>query len=296
MGEGQGNKSSKFKVRSSEYFNSKLKRPASGCPDSKLPLSVYVITFNNGATIERALKSVSGWADEVIVVDSHSADGAQKIIQRYTEKLLQYDTQDLREKYQYAQDQCINQWVLFIDADEWLTHDIKEEISNIIQGQSLYDGFIVNRRNMYLGREIKYGGWYPDREIRLYRKEKGRWEGGIHAKITIKGKIGILKNYYMHTPYTDTAHQIRTIDRYSEAYAEDLRSSGRRFHLYNIITRPLYRFFRDYILKRGFLDGIPGLIIVASTMYYVFMKHAKLWEIEMKERNKSSAFGVRSSE
>jgi len=291
MGEGQGNKSSKFKVRSSEYFNSKLKTQ-----NSKLPLSVYMITFNNGATIERALKSVSGWADEVIVVDSHSTDGAQGIIQRYTERLLQFDTQDLREKYQYAQDQCTNQWVLFIDADEWLTHDIKEEISSIIQGQSLYDGFIVNRRNMYLGREIRYGGWYPDREIRLYRKEKGRWEGGIHAKITINGKIGTLKNYYMHTPYADTAHQIRTIDRYSEAYAEDLRSSGRRFHLYNMITRPLYRFFRDYILKRGFLDGIPGLIIVASTMYYVFMKHAKLWEIEMKERKKSSEFGVRSSE
>jgi len=291
MGEGQGNKSSKFKVRSSEYFNSKLKTQ-----NSKLPLSVYMITFNNGATIERALKTVSGWTDEVIIVDSHSTDGAQGIIQRYTERLLQFDTQDLREKYQYAQDQCTNQWVLFIDADEWLTHDIKEEISSIIQGQSLYDGFIVNRRNMYLGREIRYGGWYPDREIRLYRKEKGLWEGGIHAKITINGKIGTLKNYYMHTPYADTAHQIRTIDRYSEAYAEDLRSSGRRFHLYNMITRPIYRFFRDYILKRGFLDGIPGLIIVASTMYYVFMKHAKLWEIEMKERNKSSAFGVRSSE
>jgi len=291
MGEGQGNKSSKFGVRSSEYFNSKLKTQ-----NSKLPLSVYMITFNNGATIERAMKSVSGWTDEVIIVDSHSTDGAQGIIQRYTERLLQFDTQDLREKYQYAQDQCTNQWVLFIDADEWLTHDIKEEISSIIQGQSLYDGFIVNRRNMYLGREIRYGGWYPDREIRLYRKEKGRWEGGIHAKITINGKIGTLKNYYMHTPYADTAHQIRTIDRYSEAYAEDLRSSGRRFHLYNMITRPIYRFFRDYILKRGFLDGIPGLIIVASTMYYVFMKHAKLWEIEMKERKKSSEFGVRSSE
>jgi glycosyltransferase involved in cell wall biosynthesis len=291
MGEGQGNKSSEFGVRSSEYFNSKLKTQ-----NSKLPLSVYMITFNNGATIERALKSVSGWADEVIVVDSHSTDGAQKVIQRYTEKLLQYDTQDLREKYHYAQDQCTNQWVLFIDADEWLTHNIKEEISSIIQGQSLYDGFIVNRRNMYLGREIKYGGWYPDREIRLYRKEKGRWEGGIHAKITINGKIGTLKNYYMHTPYADTAHQIRTIDRYSEAYAEDLRSLGRRFHLYNMITRPFYRFFRDYILKRGFLDGIPGIIIVASTMYYVFMKHAKLWEIEMKERKKSSEFGVRSAE
>jgi hypothetical protein len=120
----------------------------------------------------------------------------------------------------------------------------------------------------------------------LYRKEKGRWEGGIHAKITVHGKVGSLKNYYMHTPYADTAHQIRTIDRYSEAFAEDLRASGRRFHLFNIITRPLYRFFRDYILKRGFLDGIPGLIIVVSTMYYVFMKHAKLWEMEMKEGKK----------
>jgi len=284
MGEGQNRERS-------ENSDTKLETR-----NAKPLLSVYMITYNNGATIEKALQSVADWADEVIVVDSHSADGAQKIIQRYTEKLLQYDTQDLREKYQYAQDQCTHQWVLFIDADEWLTHDIKEEISNIIQGQSLYDGFIVNRRNMYLGREIKYGGWYPDREIRLYRKEKGRWEGGIHAKIAINGKIGTLKTYYMHTPYADTAHQIRTIDRYSEAYAEDLRSSGRRFHLYNMITRPIYRFFRDYVLKRGCLDGIPGLIIVASTMYYVFMKHAKLWEIEMKVRKKSSAFGVRSSE
>jgi len=254
-----------------------------GLLNANLPLSVYMITYNNGATIEKALQSVSGWADEVIVVDSHSTDGAQEVIQRYTEKLFQYDTKDLREKYQYAQDQCSNAWVSFIDADEWLVYDIKAEISGIIQDQSLYDGFIINRRNMYLGREIKYGGWYPDREVRLYRKEKGRWEGGIHAKITVDGKVGSLKNYYMHTPYADTAHQIRTIDRYSEAFAEDLRASGKRFHLFNMITRPLYRFFRDYILKRGFLDGIPGLIIVASTMYYVFMKHAKLWEMEVKE-------------
>lgn len=87
----------------------------------------------------------------------------------------------------------------------------------------------------------------------------------------------------MHTPYADTAHQIKTIDRYSEAFAEDLRASGKHFHLWNMITRPLFRFFRDYIMKRGFLDGIPGLIIIASTMYYVFMKYAKLWEMEMKD-------------
>jgi len=293
MEEGQNKKRSEVRGQRSEVFDPNFELRTPTCPDpdgnSELPLSVYMITFNNGATIERALQSVSGWADEVVVVDSHSTDGAQEIIIRYTDKLLQHDTKDLREKYQYAQNQCANPWVLFIDADEWLTHDIKEEIETIIKGQTSYDGFIVNRRNRYLGREIQYGGWYPDREIRLYRKDRGRWEGGIHAKVSVDGKIGTLKNYYMHTPYTNTAHQIRTIDRYSEAFAEDLRASGRHFHLLNMITRPLYRFFRDYILKRGFLDGIPGLIIVASTMYYVFMKHAKLWEMEMKAGEEKSS-------
>lgn len=276
MGEEQNKEKSEVRSERPEVFG----------PNPELPISVYMITFNNGATIEKALMSVAGWADEVVVVDSHSTDGAIEAISRYNVKLIQYDTQDLREKYQYAQDRCSNPWVLFIDADEWLTDDIKEEISGLLTGQTLYDGFVVNRRNVYLGREIKYGGWYPDREIRLYRKEKGRWEGGIHAKVVVSGKIGTLKNYYMHTPYADTAHQIRTIDRYSAAFAEDLRTSGRHFHLWNMINRPLFRFFRDYIMKRGFLDGVPGIIIVASTMYYVFMKHAKLWEIEMREKKK----------
>jgi len=251
---------------------------------SALPLSVYMITLNNGHTIEKALQSVIGWAGEVIVVDSHSADGAQEIILQYTDRLYQLDTNNMKDKYQYAQDLCKNQWVLFIDADEWLTPEIKEETARIISDAADCNGFIVNRRNIYLGREIKYGGWYPDHEIRLYKKEKGRWEGGIHAKIHIDGKTGALKNYYMHTPYVDTAHQIRTIDRYSEAYAGDLHASGRSFHIFNMLTRPIYRFFRDYLFKRGFLDGIPGLIIIASTMYYVFMKQAKLWEMERKAK------------
>ena len=203
-----------------------------------------------------------------------------EIIEKYTDTLFQYDTTSQREKYQYAQDKCKNRWVLFIDADEWLTKEFKEEVEKVISSGSASDGYMAHRRNIYLGREIKYGGWYPDREIRLYRKDRGSWQGGIHAKVQVDGKIGTLKNYYMHTPYADTAHQIRTIDRYATAFAEDLFRSQRRFRLFNMLMRPLYRFFRDYIFKKGFLDGIPGLIIAASTMYYVFMKQAKLWEME----------------
>lgn len=244
------------------------------------PLSVYMITYNNSATIEKALASVAGWADEVIVIDSHSLDGTADIAARYTDLILQYDTTDQREKYQYAQDHCGNQWVLFIDADEWLTEAFKNEADEILGCEASKDGYIVDRRNVYLGREIKHGGWYPDREIRLYKKNLGGWQGGIHAKVHVDGKVGRMRNHYLHAPYADTAHQIRTVDRYSEAYARDLFKAGRRFHLANMILRPLYRLFRDYILKMGFLDGVPGLIIMASTMYYVFMKHAKLWEIE----------------
>lgn len=252
----------------------------------KTLISVYMITFNNGLTIERALKSIENWADEIVIVDSHSTDSTTEIVEKYTEDLYQFDTNNLKEKYQFAQDKCKNEWVMFIDADEWLTEELKNEISEVISKDNPYDGFEVNRRNIYLGREIKYGGWYPDYEIRLYRKDKGVWRGGIHAKVHVEGKVGKLKNFYMHTPYVDTSHQIRTIDRYSQAYAEDLFTSHHRFHLLNMLLRPIYRFFRDYIFKLGFLDGIPGLIIVASTMYYVFMKHAKLWEMEKKHGKK----------
>jgi hypothetical protein len=135
---------------------------------------------------------------------------------------------------------------------------------------------------MYLGRMIGHGGWYPDYEVRLYRKEKGHWAGGIHARVYVEGRVGRLKNYYLHEPYQDISHQIRTVHRYSQAFAEDMAASGRPFRLYNLLGRPLYRFLRDYLIKGGFRDGVPGLIIIASTMYYVFMKHAKLWELERR--------------
>lgn len=281
---------SAFGVSPSQSSNSTIdNRPSTM---SKLPLSVYMITYNNGPTIERALKSVAGWAPEIVVVDSESTDGAPDIIRMYTDNLHQFVTKNMAEKYGRAQDLCFSPWVLFIDADEWLTPEIKKEIEQVLAEEAEYDGYMVRRKNFYLGRVIDHGGWYPDHEIRLYRKAKGRWEGGIHAKVRVEGKVGRLKNHYMHTPYTDISHQIRTVDRYSGAFAEDLRASGRTFGLFNMIGRPLYRFFRDYLLKGGFRDGVPGLIIVVSTMYYVFMKYAKLWELEKNsEKARNSEMG-----
>jgi glycosyltransferase involved in cell wall biosynthesis len=249
-----------------------------------LPLSVYMITYNNGATLERALKSISGWASEIVVVDSESSDGSREIMSRYGADVYQYETTDLRAKYQSAHDRCSSDWVLFIDADEWLTSDLKDEIAEVLARSPASDGFVVKRRNFFLGREIRHGAWARDREIRLYRKEKGRWEGGIHAKVAVNGRVGQLKNHYLHTPYADISHQVRKLDHYSGVFARDLDDGGRPFSLLKLVTHPLSRFSRDYILKRGFADAVPGLVIAVSDMYYVFLKYAKLWELRRSRK------------
>jgi glycosyltransferase involved in cell wall biosynthesis len=244
----------------------------------KIPVSVYLLTTNNRRTVERCLKSLS-WAEELVIVDSFSQDGTYEICKPYTHKLFQRKWTGHRDQYQYAADLTTRDWIMFVDADEEIPPELAEEMRRELKGKAKdLDGYFVYRRTYYLGRWIRYGGWYPDGEIRLYRREKGRWEGGLHAKLVVDGKIGILKNQYFHYTYLDISDQIQTIDRYSKTAAKDMVNNSKPFRLVNLLFSPPFRFFKDYILKLGFLDGIPGLIIAVSTAYYVFIKHAKLWE------------------
>jgi glycosyltransferase involved in cell wall biosynthesis len=244
----------------------------------KIPISVYIITYNNCRTIERCLKSLD-WAEELIIVDSFSTDGTYEICKRYTDRAYQREWKGHREKYQYAADLTTRDWIMFVDADEEVPTELVEEIRRELNGKAEgLDGFFIYRHTYYLGRWIRYGGWYPDGEIRLYRRDKGRWEGGLHAKVWVDGKVGSLKNQYLHYTYRDISDQIQTIDRYSQIATEDMVNTSKSFRLMNLVFNPPFRFFKDYILKFGFLDGIPGLIIAVSTAYYAFVKHAKLWE------------------
>lgn len=184
-----------------------------------------------------------------------------------------------RDQYQYAADLTTQAWIMFVDADEEIPPELAEEIRTALDGKGKeLDGYFVYRRTYYLGRWIRYGGWYPDGELRLYRREKGRWEGGLHAKLAVAGEIGTLKNQYLHYTYRDISDQIQTIDRYSKTAAMDMVDRSNPFRLVHLLFSPPFRFFKDYFLKLGFLDGIPGLIIAVSTAYYTFVKHAKLWE------------------
>ena len=243
-------------------------------------ISVYILTYNNERTIERCLRSVA-WADEIVVVDSYSTDRTLEICRRYTDKIYQRPWTNYREQYQFAADKTTNRWIMFIDADEEVSPELAREIrEEIVKNDGRWAGYIAHRRTYYLGRWIKHGGWYPDYEIRLYDRSRGKWEGGLHAKVKVDGEVKVLKNFYFHYTYKDISDQLRTIDRYSEVAASDMWKEGKRFSLFDLLLRPPFRFFRDFILKRGFLDGLPGLIIAVLTMFYVFIKYAKLWEIE----------------
>jgi glycosyltransferase involved in cell wall biosynthesis len=245
----------------------------------KIPVSVYILTTNNRRTIERCLKSLS-WAGELVVVDSFSQDGTFEICKQYTDKVYQREWKGHRDQYQYAADLTTQVWIMFVDADEEISPELAEEIRTKLKGRADdLDGYFVYRRTYYLGRWIRYGGWYPDGEIRLYRREKGRWEGGLHAKLVVDGKVGVLKNQYHHYTYGNISDQIQTIDKYSQIAAEDMIKHGEKFRLFKLLFHPPFRFIKEYLLKSGFRDGLPGLIIIVSTMYYVFAKYAKLWEL-----------------
>jgi glycosyltransferase involved in cell wall biosynthesis len=241
-----------------------------------------MITFNNDSTVEKALKSVKTWADEIIVVDSFSTDSTPEIVKEYTDNFEQKKWPGFRDQYNYCVEKAKNDWVVFIDADEVIPPELAAEmLARPESDKGKYDGYIAHRRTFYLGRWIQHGGWVPDYEIRLFRKGMGRFEGGLHANVKIKGMVGELKSsFYEHYNYRDITDQIVTINRYSETEATDKLAEGRRFRIVDLLLRPPFRFIKEYVFKKGFLDGMPGLVIAVSTMYYVFVKYAKLWELE----------------
>ena len=247
--------------------------------DERPKISVYMITRDNERTVERALASVT-WVDEIVVVDSFSTDKTPEICRRFTDRVIQRPWPGFREQYQHAADLTTHPWVMFIDADEEVSPKLADEIRSVVkEGGKGFDGFILYRRTTYLGRWIRHGAWYPDYEIRLYRREKGRWEGGLHAKIVVDGNVSSLKHEILHYTYRDISDQIRTLDLYSRIEAEDMLKAGERFSLFKLLFRPPFRLIKEYLLKQGFRDGVPGLVIIVATMFYVFIKHAKLWEL-----------------
>ena len=243
-------------------------------------LSVYVIAYNDEPNMQACLESVAGWGDELIVVDSHSTDRTAVISRAYTDKVYQVDFTGFGDLRNQAVAFTTHEWVFSLDSDERMTPELKDEIQLLLDRGPDKDAYFVPRKNYFLGRWIKHCGWYPDyRQPQLFRKSRFHYrEELVHESFDCDGPVGFLKRPALQYPFRDIDHYVAKQERYSDLMARRMVEQGRKFSFHQMLTHPLGSVFKMYVLRAGFLDGMPGLILSGLYAYYTFMKYAKFWE------------------
>jgi (heptosyl)LPS beta-1,4-glucosyltransferase len=245
-----------------------------------MKISASIIVFNEERHIAALCETVS-WADEIVIVDSNSTDRTVEIARRYTDKIFQREFRGYQDKHEFADAMTTGDWIFWIDADERVTDTLRRAIDDVRRrdAATLPDGFRVARKAFYLGTFIRHCGWYPDFQMRLYRKQASSW-GGIapHQIARVPGRIETLSGELLHYTKDSLSDHLDAIDRYSALAAEHHFTQGVKVGGLRLFLHPAFAFFRTYILKQGFRDGVAGLVISTQTAYGVFLKYAKVWE------------------
>ena len=251
-------------------------------------LSVIVITLNEEKNLPDCLASAA-FADEIVVVDSGSTDLTREVAEQHRARVIRQDWLGYGKQKALTLTQARKPWVLSLDADERVSPGLQAEIKNILGGETEKDGFSARRQNYFLGRLMRHGGWERDWVMRLFRREKGHFTlSPVHEKIEVEGKTGRLQNPLLHYPFASLDDFFLKMDRYTALSAADLAERGKRARRYNLLFNPAFRFFRMYVLERGFLDGYHGLVLAGLYSLYVFTRYARLWEINQTKSNSNN--------
>lgn len=258
------------------------------------PLSVCIIARDEERHLPRCLGSVA-WADErIVVVDSESRDATESIAREMGARVFVHDYEGNLEQKRFALEQATRPWVFALDADEAVTPGLAEEIRLCLKRDGPA-GYEVNRVTFHLGRWIRHGDFFPDWQLRLFRREGARYVGvNPHGRPEVSGSVERLSHELEHRSYRDLDDQVERIQSFSRVQAEALFAQGRRARLADLVLNPPARFLRAYLLKRGFLDGIPGFLIAAATAFHVLLKYAKLWELERSAGSSGGAVASRA--
>jgi len=239
-------------------------------------LSVTIIAFNEEENLPRCLESVK-FADEIVVVDNSSTDRTVKIA-RENGAIVETGRQSgFGQAKRQAVAAASADWILSIDADEVVTDDLANEIKTVLAGDPQHDGFYVPRLTNFLGRWIYHCGWYPDPVIRLFKKCRGNFNSApVHEQVEVQGSVGRLSHHLLHYSYPNLEVYFKKFNRYTTLAAREEAEQGRRSGWYDLTVRPLACFLKHYLLRRGFLDGLEGLMISVFSSCYVFTKYAKV--------------------
>lgn len=244
----------------------------------KIPLSVVIVAKNEESNIEETLESVR-WADEIVLVDDESTDKTVEIARRYTDRIFsrKMDVEGRHRNWAYSQ--ARNLWVLSLDADEKATPELALEIEKAIRSQGIV-AYDIPLRN-YIGNHwVRYGGWYPASKVRLFRKDKFKYEEvEVHPRAFIDGDYGHLKSDIIHKGYPDIEHFLSSVNRQSTLEAVKWVNTGRKINLPHIIWRACDRFFRRYVRKKGYKDGMYGFVVAFFDTLYQILSYVKYLEL-----------------
>jgi glycosyltransferase involved in cell wall biosynthesis len=246
-------------------------------------VSVTVITRNESAHIDACLASVA-WADEIIVVDSESTDDTTALAQARGARVIVRPWPGYAAQKNWAAEQASSDWILSIDADERVTPQLAAEIREVLKGPTA-SAYRVPRLTWHLGRWIRTTDWYPDYQLRLYDRRRARWASRrVHESVTADGPVALLTQDLQHFAYRDISHHHATMDRYTTLAAEEMFDAGGSASALDLVVHPFAAFLRNYVLRRGCLDGAVGFIISVMNAYYVFLKLAKLRALAIAEK------------
>ncbi|MBY0535850.1 MAG: glycosyltransferase family 2 protein [Chitinophagaceae bacterium] len=244
-------------------------------------LSVVIITFNEEKNIERCLASVKGWVDEIIVLDSFSTDATVSIATEMGAKISQQKFAGYIEQKNDALNLATGDWVLCLDADEAIDEQLKASILQAIQQEKVL-AFKMNRCTNYCGKFIKHGSWYPDRKLRLFKRELGKW-GGInpHDEIIMSNAEApsLLQGAILHYSYNTLEEHIQQNNKFSTISALAYYNRGKKASWFKMIVNPCWAFLHGYIFKAGFLDGFEGYVIAKNVAHLTFLKYYKLYAL-----------------
>lgn len=239
-------------------------------------ISAIVITRDEEKNIERCLSSIS-WVDEIIVVDSESADRTASLARKFTPDVFIHPWEGYSQQKNFALGKTTGEWILSIDSDEVVDERLKEEILETLSRRQSYKGFYMSRKSFIGDKWIRFGGWYPDYTLRLFRRGEGRFgERLVHEAVKVNGKKGYLKNPILHYTYEDLHDYVERQVCYARFASEEMFKKGKKATIFDLIFRPAYNFFKSYILRLGFLEGALGLFLSVRSSIYVFMKYKYL--------------------
>ena len=244
-------------------------------------ISVLLPTYNCAATVRNTLRSIQ-WADEILVVDSYSTDETTAICKQYGAVIVQHEYLNSAKQKNWAAPQCRHEWVLQVDSDEVLEEGLREELEHVLTCVSdEVHAFRMPRKNHVLGRWLRYGGLYPDYQVRAFRRAEGRWaEREVHAHLAVSGRVETLRNGILHYGMSSLSKPLGNLDRYTRYEADELRKQGNGFRWWDLLIRPWAAFLYRYLWLQGFRDGWRGFMVSAFHAIYVLLSRAKLWEMQ----------------